>query len=88
MEPYQIHVGDWTVKLYSTDKDERLTFTVTNKEEESNYLTRLEANVSLKRHFIGTMCAGTLHSSPFMDTQIKPSNHRPLEALLADQGCG
>ena len=64
MEPYQVHLDDWTVAMYACD-DGRLTFTVSNNEEGDHYLTRVVGNVKLRRYYIGDMCAGELHPSPF-----------------------
>jgi len=64
MEPYQVHLDDWTVAMYACD-DGRLTFTVSNREEGDHYLTRVVGNVKLRRYYIGDMCAGELRPSPF-----------------------
>jgi len=64
MEPYQVHLDDWTVALYASDAG-RLTFTVTNSSEPENYMTRVVGDVRLRRYYIGQMCAGELHPSPF-----------------------
>jgi hypothetical protein len=66
MTPYRVHLDAWTVGLYSTD-DGRLTLTVTNSHEE-DALTRLVGEIRLQRHYIGSMCAGTLRPSPFRNT--------------------
>jgi len=64
MEPYQVHLDDWTVALYASDAG-RLTFTVTNSSDPGNYLTKIVGDVRLRRYYIGQMCAGELHASPF-----------------------
>jgi len=64
MIPYQVHLDDWTVGMYATD-DGRLTFTVTNSSDPGNYLTKIVGDVRLRRYYIGEMCAGELHPSPF-----------------------
>ena len=48
MEPYKVHLDDWTVALYSCD-DGRLTFTISNSLNDENYLTRVVGNVKLRR---------------------------------------
>ena len=64
MIPYQVHLDDWTVGMYATD-DGRLTFTVTNSSDPGNYMTKIVGDVRLRRYYIGEMCAGELHPSPF-----------------------
>lgn len=86
MEPYQVHLGDWTVGLCDTD-DGRLTFTVTNSQEK-DYLTRLVGEVRLQRHYLGAMCAGNLHPSPFELGDAPYRRRRTKEEILAAQGCG
>tara|TARA_R100001086_G_scaffold127112_1_gene65752 strand:+ start:361 stop:618 length:258 start_codon:yes stop_codon:yes gene_type:complete len=85
MIPYQVHLDDWTVCLYSTD-DGRLTFTVTNENDPENYMTRMVGDVRLRRYYIGQMCAGELHPSPFPTYRdAKPVSK---ETLLAAEGAG
>lgn len=64
MNPYQVHLDDWTVALYSSD-DGRLTFTVTNSSDPGDYLTRVVGDVRLRRYYIGQQCAGVLYPTPF-----------------------
>ena len=64
MLPYQIHLDSWTVAMYATD-DDRLTFTVTNSSDPDNYMTKIVGEVRMRRYYIGQMCAGELHPSPF-----------------------
>ena len=64
MEPYIVHLDDWNVAMYSTD-DGRLTFTVTNDNNGDDRLTQIIGQVKLRRHYIGSMCAGELHPTPF-----------------------
>ena len=64
MTPYQVHLDDWTLAMYATH-DGRLTFTVSNSEEGEHYLTRVVGNVKLRRYYLGDMCAGELHPSPW-----------------------
>ena len=84
MIPYQVHLEAWTVSLYSTDVG--LTITVSNKNEPEHYLTRVRADVVLRRYYIGQQCAGELHPSPWPTLQegIPVSK----EALLAAEGAG
>ena len=85
MTPYQVHLDDWTVSLYAFD-DGRLTFTVTNRNEPENYMTKIMGDVRLRRYYIGQLCAGELHPSPFPTYQdAKPVSK---EALLAAEGAG
>ena len=84
MIPYQIHLDEWTVSLYSTDKG--LTLTVSNSVEPEHYLTRVVADVRLRRYYIGRQCAGELHPSPWPTLQDgKPVSK---EALMAREGAG
>lgn len=93
MEPYRVHLNDWTVAMYSTD-DGRLTFTVTNQNEPTDRLVQLIGEVHLRRHYIGSMCAGTLRPTPFIASvapyAIPPtiSQIRTKEATLAAEGAG
>jgi hypothetical protein len=64
MTPYRVHLDDWTVAMYASD-DGRLTFTVTNSSDTGEYLTRVVGDVRLRRYYIGQMCAGELHPTPF-----------------------
>ena len=64
MIPYQVHLDDWTIGMYATDNG-RLTFTVTNNSDPGNYMTKIVGDVRLRRYYIGEMCAGELHPSPF-----------------------
>ena len=66
MEPYQVHLNDWTIAMWATD-DGRLTFTVTNSEQPEDRLAQLVGEVRLRRHYLGAMCAGDLHPSPFRE---------------------
>ena len=85
MEPYKVHLDDWTVALYSCD-DGRLTFTISNSQNDGDYLTRVVGNVRLRRYYLGNMCSGELKASPF----ITSSKDKPMskEAILAKQGAG
>ena len=64
MEPYIVHLDDWNVAMFPTD-DGRLTFTVTNKKNDEDRLTQIIGEVRLRRHYIGSVCAGDLHPTPF-----------------------
>lgn len=96
MIPYRVHLDDWTVGLYTTD-DGRLTLTVSNSSEDDT-LTRLVGEIKLKRHYIGSMCAGTLHRSPFKDsnelyrvapTALQIAAHSSVkDTILASEGAG
>ena len=86
MEPYQVHLDDWTVGLCATD-DGRLTFKVTNIQEK-DYLTRLVGEVRFHRHYVGSMCAGLLYPSPFTATGAPYRRARTKEEILSAQGCG
>ncbi len=91
MEPYKVHLDDWTVAMYACD-DGRLTFTVSNREEGDHYLTRVVGNVQLRRYYIGNMCAGDLKPSPFPayrdGTEVPKDKPMTKEAILAKQGAG
>ena len=93
MEPYRVHLNDWTVAMYATD-DGRLTFTVTNQNEPTDRLVQLIGEVRLRRHYIGSMCAGTLRPTPFIASvapYVDPptiSQIRTKEAVLAAEGAG
>ena len=92
MEPYKVHLDDWTVSMYATDSG-RLTFTVSNEKEPDNYMTRVVGDVRLRRYYIGQMCAGKLQPSPFptyRDGHALPKKDKPMtkEAILAKQGAG
>ena len=63
MIPYQVHLDNWTVAMYSTDGG--LTLTVTNNNEPENYLTRVVSDVRLRRYYLGQQCAGELHPAPW-----------------------
>lgn len=84
MIPYRVHLDDWTVGMYATNKG--LTLTVSNSVEPEHYLTRVVADVRLRRYYIGQQCAGELHPSPWPTLQ----NGKPAtkEALLATEGAG
>jgi len=96
MTPYRVHLDDWTVALYASD-DGRLTFTVTNRSDTGEYLTRVVGDVRLRRYYIGQMCAGELRPSPFptyrdacpdgcfCERCVKPASK---EAILAREGAG
>jgi len=84
MIPYQIHLDEWTVSLYSTDHG--LTLTVSNSVEPEHYLTRVVADVRLRRYYIGQMCAGELHPTPF--PTYRDANPVSKEAILAREGAG
>lgn len=96
MIPYRVHLDNWTVGLYATD-DGRLTLTVTNSSED-DALTRLVGEIRLRRHYIGSMCAGMLHRSPFTDTsepyKAVPTHQQIVtrngvkESILAAEGAG
>ena len=64
MEPYIVHLDDWNVAMFPTD-DGRLTFTVTNRKNDEDRLTQIIGEVRLRRHYIGSVCAGDLHPTPF-----------------------
>ena len=68
MTPYRHHLDDWTVSMYASD-DGRLTFTVANRTDLGDYMTRVVGNVRLRRYYLGEMCAGELHPSPFPATE-------------------
>lgn len=85
MTPYQVHLDDWTVCLYSTD-DGRLTFTVTNASDSETYMTRVVGEVRLRRYYIGQMCAGELHPTPF--PTLRDGKPASKEDILAKQGAG
>lgn len=84
MIPYQVHLDEWTVSLYSTDKG--LTLTVSNSVEPEHYLTRVVADVRLRRYYIGSQCAGELHPSPW--PTLQEGIPKSKEALLAAEGAG
>ena len=84
MIPYQIHLDEWTVSLYSTDRG--LTITVSNNVEPENYLTRVRADVVLRRYYIGQQCAGVLHPSPW--PTLQSGTPATKEALMAAEGAG
>ena len=96
MTPYRVHLDNWTVGLYATD-DGRLTLTVTNSFEKDT-LTRLVGEIRLRRHYIGSMCAGTLRPTPFRNThepyKTAPTRQQIIartstkEAILAAEGAG
>ncbi|MCH2434552.1 MAG: hypothetical protein MK184_11020 [Acidimicrobiales bacterium] len=84
MVPYRVHLDDWTVALYSTEVG--LTITVSNSKEPEHYLTRVRADVALRRYYIGSQCAGVLNPSPWPTLEAgKPPSK---EALLAAEGAG
>ena len=85
MTPYRVHLDDWTVAMYASD-DGRLTFTVTNSSDTSDYLTRVVGEVRLRRYYIGQMCAGELHPSPW--PPLKEGIPVSKEAILAAEGAG
>ena len=85
MEPYKVHLDDWTVALYSCD-DGRLTFTISNSHDNEHYLTRIVGNVKLRRYYLGDMCAGELKASPF--PTYREGKPMSKEAILAKQGAG
>tara|TARA_R110002051_G_scaffold46248_1_gene92868 strand:- start:905 stop:1225 length:321 start_codon:yes stop_codon:yes gene_type:complete len=84
MIPYRVHLDDWTVAMYATDGG--LTFTVTNRSEPENYMTRVVGDVRLRRYYIGEMCAGELRPSPF--PTYKEGELMTKEAMLAAEGSG
>ena len=84
MIPYRVHLDDWTVALYSTEVG--LTITVSNKNEPEHYLTRVKADVVLRRYYIGRQCAGVLHPSPW--PTLKEGKPPSKEALMAQEGAG
>ena len=78
MIPYQVHLDNWTVAMYSTDGG--LTLTVTNNNEPENYLTRVVSDVRLRRYYLGQQCAGELHPSPWPTYRdAKPDDGTPHE---------
>ena len=84
MTPYRVHLDEWTVALYSTDGG--LTLTVTNSSEPASYLTRIVGDVRLRRYYLGSVCAGELHPSPWPTYRDgKPASK---EAILAAEGAG
>ena len=84
MTPYRVHLDEWTVALYSTDGG--LTLTVTNNSEPASYLTRIVGDVRLRRYYLGSVCAGELHPSPWPTYRDgKPASK---EAILAAEGAG
>ena len=85
MTPYRVHLDDWTVALYATD-DGRLTFTVSNRSEPENYMTRVGGDVRMRRYYVGQMCAGELKPSPF--PTYKDAKPMTKEDILAKQGMG
>ena len=85
MIPYQVHLDDWTVSMYPVDSG-RLTFTVTNSSDPGNYLTKIVGDVRLRRYYIGEMCAGKLHPSPWPTLQEGLPVSK--EALMAAEGAG
>ena len=87
MEPYKVHLDDWTVAMYACDAG-RLTFTVSNSEEGKHYLTRVVGNIRLRRYYLGEMCAGELQPSPFPTYREAESKPMSKEAILAKQGQG
>jgi len=84
MIPYRVHLDDWTVALYSTEVG--LTITVSNSKEPEHYLTRVRADVALRRYYIGSQCAGVLciYDLGTKVTAMPPSK----EALMAQEGAG
>jgi hypothetical protein len=59
---------------------------VSNSVEPEHYLTRVVADVQLRRYYIGQQCAGELHPSPWPTLQSgKPVTK---EALMAAEGAG
>ncbi len=89
MRPYRVHLDDWTVAMYANDNG-GLTFTVTNSSDPGNYLTKIVGDVRLRRYYIGQMCAGELHPSPFptyRDAKVALQG-MTKEALLAAEGAG
>ena len=85
MEPYQVHLDDWTVAMYATD-DGRLTFTVSNSSESEDALTRIVGEVRLRRYYLGSVCAGELHPSPW--PTLQEGIPRSKESILAQEGSG
>lgn len=84
MIPYQVHLDDWTVALYSTEKG--LTLTVSNSNDPDHYLTRVTADVAVRRYYIGSQCAGVLYPSPW--PTLKEGKPLSKEALMAQEGAG
>ena len=84
MIPYKVHLDNWTVSLYHSDNDTLLI--KAEHSETENYLTSITAEVRLRRHWIGSQCAGELHPSPWPTLE----NGKPVtkEALLAAEGAG
>ena len=75
MEPYIVHLDDWNVAMFPTD-DGRLTFSITNEKSDADRLMRIVGEVRLRRHYIGSVCAGELHPTPF-DPSLKGSYEPP-----------
>ena len=77
MEPYIVHLDDWNVAMYPTD-DGRLTFSITNDQNDEDRLMRIIGEVRLRRHYIGSVCAGELYPTPFdpllTESYVSPRN--------------
>jgi hypothetical protein len=86
MNPYRVHLDDWTVAMYASD-DGRLTFTVANSKEPEDYLTKVVGEVRLRRYYIGRMCAGDLKPSPFptyRDGTVLPTDGAKITPAMLD----
>jgi hypothetical protein len=56
--------------------------------DSGDYMTRIMGEVRLQRYWIGKVCAGRLHPSPFNVAQPFPEKAVTKESLLAAQGAG
>ena len=84
MEPYIVHLDDWNVAMYPTD-DGRLTFTITNDKNDEDRLTQIIGEVRLRRHYIGSVCAGDLHPTPFdlsLTGSYEPTRNKPKSLFV------
>lgn len=84
--PYRAHHGPWIVSLWHSDNDTLLIKIEHN--DNTDYLTRITGEVRLQRNWIGKMCAGRLHPSPFVVSQPSPKKAVTKEAILAAEGAG
>lgn len=86
MMPYRTHHGDWTVSMWHSDNDTLLL--KIEHADSGDYMTRIMGEVRLQRNWIGKVCAGRLHPSPFVVSQPFPKKAVTKESLLAEQGAG
>ena len=86
MIPYRTHHGDWTISTWHSDNDTLLL--KFEHADSGDYMTRITGEVRLQRHWIGKVCAGRLHPSPFKVAQPFPEKTVTKESLLAAQGAG